>query len=374
MIPKEARHVGCAIFSSVVALVLLLQVLYSFSSYSSAYNGNDESAQTHRSSYEGLSPSSQLRVTPLQPSSSSSSSSGGLAPLSNRCLVFWHIKKTGGTTLRHILLKDSQLRNRTFSWQQGFSGGFTADVVLGHAFVSRVIDLLEQNNRTIATQNEGAKRSTTLLEESSDEEAGSGKHEETATGAECYWMMSLRDPMERFLSKFFFKKQWGDSVEDFVLNNPMFAFRSFRLLRDQAEFSRLSAMLHRFNLIVLTERFDESLLLLTEEDRMVGEEAFLNYTNFGILHGRPKASDLPQNVRQRLEELLHFDILLYRQAEKLWEEKVRRSRFGGEKGLRARLEELQTEKGVHRGCAKRGEAVFGGSGRCKEFASARKRL
>ncbi|KAL6044771.1 hypothetical protein QOT17_023152 [Balamuthia mandrillaris] len=347
----------------------MLGVLYSFSSYSSAYSGNHHSAQTHRPSYEGSSSSPQLRVKPLQPSTPSSA---GLAPLSNRCLVFWHIKKTGGTTLRHILLKDSQLRNRTFSWQQGFSGGFTADVVLGHAWVSRVINLLETNNNSIAAQ--GTKRSTRVLEDSDYEESGGGKDEDKSTGAECYWMMSLRDPMERFLSKFFFKKQWGDSVEDFVLNNPMFAFRSFRLLRDQEEFSRLSAMLHQFNLIVLTERFDESLLLLTEEDRMVGEEAFLNYTNFGILHGRPKASELSHKVRQRLEELLHFDILLYRQAQKLWEEKVRRSKFGGEEGLRTRLEELQTEKGVHRGCARKGEAVFGGSGRCKEFALAKKKL
>ncbi|KAL6059229.1 hypothetical protein QOT17_014345 [Balamuthia mandrillaris] len=337
-------------------------MLYSFSSYSSAYNGNDESAHTHRLSYEGSSSSLPLPVKPHQSS-----------PLSNRCLVFWHIKKTGGTTLRHILLKDSQLRNRTFSWQQGFSGGFTADVVLGHAWVSRVINLLEANNNSIAAQNEGMKLATRVLEDSDSEEVGSGNEEDKSTGAECYWMMSLRDPMERFLSKFFFKKRWGDSVEDFVLNNPMFAFRSFRLLRDQEEFSRLSAMLHRFDLIVLTERFDESLLLLTEEDRMVGEEAFLNYTNFGILHGRPKASDLSPKVRQRLEELLHYDILLYRQAQRLWEEKVRRSKFGGEEGLRTRLKELQTEKGVHRGCAKRGEAVFGGSGRCKEFASAKKR-
>ncbi|KAL6071432.1 hypothetical protein QOT17_006154 [Balamuthia mandrillaris] len=327
-----------ALFLSVVALFFVLQVLYSFSPSSP-------------------SSSAQLRIkasaTTQQTTSFVASSS---PPPSNQCLIFWHVKKTGGTTLRHILLKDSELRDRTFSWERGFTGGFDSDVVFGHAPVSRVIHLLETNDKNFTGQN------ITLLADR-EEEAETAN----ATGAECYWMMSLRNPLERFLSRFYFKKRWGDSVEDFVLNGSKFALRSFQLLRDEQEFLRLKAVLHRFDLIVLSERFDESLLLLME-DRMIGEEAFLDYTNFGILHGRPKASDFSPIVRQRLEELLHLDILLYQQAEQLWQKKARSSRFGGEEGLRKRLEELQREKGVHRGCAEEGETKLGGSGHCKEFS------
>ncbi|KAL6060090.1 hypothetical protein QOT17_013739 [Balamuthia mandrillaris] len=320
-----------------VALVLLLQMLYTFSFfYSSPHKGNDGSTQTLRPSY-GSSPSPQLRIEPYQPPSSSDTPSFPTpslpTPQATRCLVFWHITKTGGTTLRHILLKDSQLRNRTFSWQQGFSGRFAADVIVGHAPVSRVITLLETNFKA----------------------------------ADCYWMMSLRDPLERFISRFYFKKQWGDSVEDFILNSSAAELNSFRLLTNQEEFRRLSAVLHRFNLIVLTEQFDESLLLLME-DRMIGEEVFLDYSNFGILHGRPKASDLSLKARGRLTRLLRLDILLYRLAKRLWEEKVKKSKFGREEGLRRRLVELQTERGMHRDCAKRSERKTGGSGICKEFS------
>ncbi|KAL6044772.1 hypothetical protein QOT17_023153 [Balamuthia mandrillaris] len=325
------------IFSSMVALLLLLQMLYTISSfYSSAHKGNDRSIRTLWPSY-GSSPLPQLRIEPHQPPSSDTPSfplPASPTPLPNRCLVFWHIKKTGGTTLRHILLKDSQLRNRTFSWQQGFAGRFTADVIVGHAPVSRVVTLLETNSKA----------------------------------ADCYWMMSLRDPLERFISRFYFKKLWGDSVEDFVLNSSNSELRSFRLLTTQEELRSLSAVLNRFNLIVLTEHFDESLLLLMEEDRMIGEEAFLDYTNFGVLHGRPKASDLSLKVRNRLTWFLRLDILLHREAIRLWEEKVRRSKFGGEEGLRTRLVELQTERGMHRDCAKKRERKTGGSGVCKEFS------
>ncbi|KAL6059228.1 hypothetical protein QOT17_014344 [Balamuthia mandrillaris] len=327
-----------AIFS-MVALVLSSHMLYSFSSsfHPSSHKGNNGSTQTLRPSY-GSSAPPQLRIEPYSPPSSSHTPSfhhpSLPTPLPDRCLVFWHVKKTGGTTLRHILLKDSQLRNRTFSWQQGFTGRFTADVIVGHAPVSRIIIMLE----------------TSLI------------------AADCYWMMSLRDPLERFISRFYFKRRWGDSVEDFVLNSSNSKLRSFRLLTDQEEFRRLSTMLPRFNLIVLTEQFDESLLLLMEEDRMIGEEVFLHYTNFGILQGRPKASDLSAKVRGRLTRLLRLDILLYRLAKRLWEEKVRRSKFGGEEGLRTRLKALQTEKGVYRGCAEKGDRKAGGSGNCKEFS------
>ncbi|KAL6044391.1 hypothetical protein QOT17_023365 [Balamuthia mandrillaris] len=261
-------------------------------------------------------------------------------PLSDQCIIFWHVTKTGGTTLRHILLREATARGRTVEHMDEFAT-LPGDITFGHVGPGRIIQLLEN---------------------------GRAEERRLKGGKQCYWLTSNRDPLERFISRFYFRREWGPSLEDFVRSGDP-ALRTFPLFNNRNLLDRTLNLLDEFDLILLSERFDESLILLVEEDHVLSHNA-LNYTSYGVIQGRPKQDDLPADVRARLRELLALDLRYYEATQRHLERRI--ERFGVER-MRERLEDLQRWRGEPP-CAKPREALVNGSGACKNFGYIAKQL
>ncbi|KAL6055990.1 Galactosylceramide sulfotransferase [Balamuthia mandrillaris] len=263
----------------------------------------------------------------------------------DRCLLFWHLQKTGGTTLNHILEGTTKLWNKTFS--QELKGGLRvkADFLSGHVEIDKLLPMLEFNR----TAEKKFKKEL------------------------CYWLFSQRDPLDRFMSRFYYKQlrvanvKWGNDIEAFVRKGHR-GMRTLRTLHTERQFQRLLAVLDTFEMVVVAERFDESLILL-EADGVISPEVVRNYSNYGVVQGRPKVESLASDVKEKLREFLELDIRLYEAAMAKLDQRV--ERFGRER-MQQRLQALaQTRKEVP--CAEE-RGGLKGSGACKNFTEVDKFL
>ncbi|KAL6055989.1 hypothetical protein QOT17_004461 [Balamuthia mandrillaris] len=279
----------------------------------------------------------------------------------DRCVRFWHIEKTGGTTLNHILKDTAKLWNKSFLPHQ--RDVRDADYISGHFRLSVMLEWLESERRTKAATENNLKANSKKTR----------KRNRTAHNHElCYWFFSQREPLDRFMSRFYYKQlrlphlNWGNDIEAFVRKeHPGMA--TIRTLNTEQELQRLMAVLDTFEMVVVAERFDECLILLME-DGVISPEVVRNYSNYGVVQGRPKVESLASDVKEKLREFLELDIRLYEAAMAKLDQRV--ERFGRER-MQQRLQALAA---VHTARCSEERGGLKGSGACKNFTEVDKFL
>lgn len=234
-------------------------------------------------------------------------------------VIFLHIPKTAGMTLRYII-------------QHQYRPGSIYELYgLPKATYSQRINKLEKLPRL---QDKGIKIINSHL--------GFGLHEYLRTPST--YITFLRDPIERVISFYYFLQrikceQFRDmSLEDFVqtcgrTKNSMTKFLSgekFKIqLSDSINERNYICSSETFELakrnlkdqikvIGLTERFDESLILLK---RSLGWKIPL-YDRNNVSKNRPLAGDISKGTLSLIEKFNEFDIQLYAYAKELFNEHI----------------------------------------------------
>jgi hypothetical protein len=148
----------------------------------------------------------------------------------------------------------------------------------------------------------------------------------------------FRDPIDRVLSAFYFmrsyvlhpnywrfkRNNWG--LEDFVRNSPRDNVQTKIVAGAPYEepctaeiFERARQNLHQhFSVVGLSERFEESLALM----KLRYSWTLGSYRSFNVTRARPKKRDLPQATLDLIAEKNSFDIALYAEATRMFEEDI----------------------------------------------------
>jgi hypothetical protein len=142
----------------------------------------------------------------------------------------------------------------------------------------------------------------------------------------------LRDPVDRVLSYYYFIKNRpnrgkhertaGMDIKDFMktLENQTVNFQTKRLSGGKPNLEKAKQHLSQdFSFVGLTERFEESLFLMKKEYNWQNPE----YKNRNITKQRAAKSELPKDVISFIEERNDMDIEIYRFAIKLFEKKLK---------------------------------------------------
>ncbi len=159
----------------------------------------------------------------------------------------------------------------------------------------------------------------------------------------CKYITILRDPVERIISNYYFVlrrerhfahqgvRDGQMSLKDFVTSNivPRMDNTMTRMLAgarripfgecppELLEEAQANLRDH-FALVGLTERFDETLMLLRS---MLGwPEPY--YARFNVTPNRPRQAEIPADTLSAIEEINHLDVELYRHVQQLFEEKI----------------------------------------------------
>jgi hypothetical protein len=151
------------------------------------------------------------------------------------------------------------------------------------------------------------------------------------------YMTVLRDPVERVLSLYFYRKRrqgltgsledYLDARRDFEIDNGQTRYLCGRLEGEDVRFTPCTpAMLDmakrhlrdRFSVVGVSEHFDQSLLLMA---RTYGWHLPL-YERHNVNRLRPRGLRVPQRVRDRIAEQNRFDLELHTFARDLLEARL----------------------------------------------------
>jgi hypothetical protein len=219
--------------------------------------------------------------------------------LEDKKIIFMHIPKTAGRTLRSILeknySKDEVIRtysNKQIEQFQSLSKNEKdkLKLIIGHNFF--------------------------------------GMHEQLE-GPFSYITM-LRDPIERVLSLYYFIlrepgtpmyiKYNGKGLEYFLEEEPQTINWQTRFAAG-GELNLAKAKDHLekyFSVVGISERFNESLLLIEKELGLKN----LTYKSINVTPNRPRKEDLSPHILKKVEENVNLDIELYNYALELFEEQL----------------------------------------------------
>lgn len=235
-------------------------------------------------------------------------------------LIYLHLQKTGGRTFRHMM---HRLYNAddTFSFKSPFDTAECYEV--------------------FKTLSETERRRIKLV----IGQLTYGLHKELSQ--DCTYIAFARNPIERTLSHYYYifrNEEHPDhnyfveknlSLEGFLEEYPYTGYyqtRSFIAVDDigATEDERRKPLPdngledakrnvdEHFSLVGLTERYDESLLLMK---RAFGWED-IRYLRFNTGTNRPKKPVLPKETRQRLEQHLEIDLEFHEHVKKRFEEAI----------------------------------------------------
>lgn len=244
-------------------------------------------------------------------------------------LIFLHVPKTGGSTLREILA-------RQYHPEATFRAG-PHEVQAATAELSRLSAERKAALRLVMVQH-----------------APFGLH--TLLAGQCIYVTLLRKPWDRMVSDYyhagrgrdhsFYKRfQNGASLADFVryrayeqgLTNPMTrlvsglgAFPPFEPLPEDALEVAKHNILEYFSVAGILERFDESLLLMKR--RHGWDNVFYRRRNVG--RNKPREVVADQNVVQEFRELNSLDYELYSFAKQRLERQVQEAGEPFQRALR----------------------------------------
>lgn len=249
-------------------------------------------------------------------------------------LIFLHIPKTAGSTLKKILVRNYRYAQSLFGYEfaahrelflRRFWDGSDKRLYLDHARWSELGE--ERVNRALV-------------------------------------LTMLRDPVDRAVSMYEYCRTHADNplhqvitgqgmgLEDFIMSQHFAGRANFQtafLMSEGAEnpLESAKANLMRGNVIFgITERFDESVLLFA---RVLGL-GNVRYSRENVSAGRPNLAELPALVRNRIVELGQSDMALYAWA---WDEFVSRLAVQGEafkedvKSFRGQVARLQERRAAH---------------------------
>ncbi len=165
---------------------------------------------------------------------------------------------------------------------------------------------------------------------------------------EAYRFTFLRDPVEQFLSQYYFihrnevhvshedilqlediegyldyaRQNFQDNLQTRVLsaNSSWITREAHAWDRDEegngAMFRAASARMDDFDLVLLTEEFDASLLILAKQLNWKQDPVYLR---INVTQNRPKQSDLPPELIDKIRDLQKWDLELYEQAKARFE-------------------------------------------------------
>jgi hypothetical protein len=228
---------------------------------------------------------------------------------SERAIVFLHIPKTAGTTLHRII-------ERQYRPEELYSPGLTK----GHG-VNELAKLSEERRAEIR-----------MLRGHMG--FGVDKH----LPVPSTYMTILREPIDRVVSYYYFIRRTPDHyLHDFVRSEESdlkaFIGSKAHVMIDNAQTRVLSGVWHgpgfggcknnlrdRFAVVGLTERFDETLLLMK---RAFGWRNVF-YARQNVSSRRPHREKLAPETLQAIASTNQLDIALYRYAAGLFEEQVSR--------------------------------------------------
>jgi hypothetical protein len=239
-------------------------------------------------------------------------------------LIFNHIKKTAGSTLRHVLF-DVYGGRRVHSLY-AYSGAHFATFAEHMAYLTETLAPAEPKVSAIASH------------------AGFGVHERLPQRHRYRLFTMLRDPVQRTISIYHFVIQNGtyppDTTLDAVLEDTERVFNTQTAdlgglmvrhtldgepLRredyDDALLERAKANLLAHDLFGLAERFDESLLLAGE---VLGWPARkLTYATVNVGKVRRTRPPLTPDEIERIREHNRLDLALYAFAQEHFERRLR---------------------------------------------------
>ncbi|MFW6116369.1 MAG: sulfotransferase family 2 domain-containing protein [bacterium] len=232
-------------------------------------------------------------------------------------IIFLHIPKTAGTTLHRII-------ERQYRSEELYSPGLRE----GHAVGE--LAKLSQERRAQIRMFRG----------------------HLAFGVDKYlpvsstYMTVLREPIDRVISYYYYIRRTPHHYLHDFIGSGEFDLKGFvdsqaHVMIDNAQTRVLSGVWHgppfgectqemletaktnlreRFAVVGLTERFDETLLLMK---RTFGWRNVF-YTPENVSHGRPDRGELPPDTLKAVAGTNQFDIALYQYATQLFEEQVAR--------------------------------------------------
>src|SRR5205085_6633037 len=151
----------------------------------------------------------------------------------------------------------------------------------------------------------------------------------------------FRDAVDRVISAFYFMRnyklhpnywkfrRYHWDLEDFVRNSPRDNVQTKIVAGAPYEepctaeiFARAQQNLHQhFSVVGLSERFEESLALMKLRFGWKLE----SYSSFNVTRKRPKKREVPQATLDLIAEKNRFDISLYQEAKRVFEEDVEKN-------------------------------------------------
>ena len=144
------------------------------------------------------------------------------------------------------------------------------------------------------------------------------------------YITMLRDPIERVLSLYYFilrepgtpmyKKYNGKGLDYFLDEEPQTINWQTRFVSGgELDLSKAKDHLKKyFSVVGISERFDESLLLIEKELGIKN----LNYKSFNVTPNRPRKEEISPQILKRIEQNVNLDLELYKYALELFEEKL----------------------------------------------------
>lgn len=155
------------------------------------------------------------------------------------------------------------------------------------------------------------------------------------------YMTVLRDPVERVLSLYYYHKasngltgtleEYLDAGRDFEIDNGQTRYLCGQLEHDDVRFAPCNRemlaraqnhLIRAFSVVGTVERFDESLLLM---NRAFGW-SISSYERVNVNLERPPGHLVPHSIRQRIAQRNRFDAELYEFAGKLLDQRLSETR------------------------------------------------
>jgi hypothetical protein len=247
-------------------------------------------------------------------------------------LVFVHIPKTGGTTVRTVLaMNEPGERNRPLS--NVFKGGGGLDKSL--------IEHL-RNGKDLRLLNVPSLKATRVLRGHFPLGIREYLSRYVPKGREVLYFTFLRDPVDRSLSHYFQIREGRDGYgsEEFALSRlpadpTLDDMLKGGYIHDNLQTRMLSGLPEPFGKVTdqmleqakkslrealvffgLAERFDES--LVTAKQRL-GLSSILYKAEDRLNPDRPRGTEIPDDLVQAAERCNRYDIELYRYAEELFD-------------------------------------------------------
>ncbi|MFW5983072.1 MAG: sulfotransferase family 2 domain-containing protein [bacterium] len=219
-------------------------------------------------------------------------------------ICFIHIERAGGTTLHHIFQNNFPLSYLVLYPRYGKSSKY------GYEFSS---DQLRKLTKTLPfIKGIGGHTTRAYL-----------NYESAINKKDIYYITFLRDPVKRYISHFNFqlyRKNINWSIEEFTERKEFNNFQTKRIAGEPNLDKAKKILDNKIDFIGITEKFDESLLLLQNEMKYLN----VHYRKYNEIKNNQKITidDFSQKIKEKILNINAKDIELYNFALSKFEEKT----------------------------------------------------